>query len=226
MKLDILAARKKAAERGKKKAGKAETAVPAVASQPEGPALPSKSADAGYVSAKAESPVQQAWEAVPADDLESGPAPELEEEAIEPEAQELESLAFRLGSEDYLVAVEQVKEVLKIRDVTPVPHALDFVPGVISLRGNVLPVIDLAKRLDLTPGVQDEKSRIIVVGLDDEDAGLIVDRVTGVVRFLPDEVQPAPETVAQGHGAEYLKGIVRKEGKLYILLDLEKATGQ
>jgi purine-binding chemotaxis protein CheW len=158
--------------------------------------------------------------------MECGPAPELEEEAAAPAVQELETLAFRLGSEEYLVMVEQVKEVLKMRDLTPVPHAPQYVPGVISLRGTVLPVIDLAKRLGLAPGVRDEKSRIIVVGLDDEDAGLIVDRVMGVVRFLPDAIQPAPDTVEQGAGAEFLKGIVRKDGKLYILLDLEKAAGK
>lgn len=158
--------------------------------------------------------------AEPSEGLESEP----EEEAAEPVAQELETLAFRLGSEEYVVMVEQVKEVLKLRDLTPVPHAPAYVPGVISLRGAVLPVIDLARRLSLAPGVRDEKSRIMVVSVADEDAGLIVDRVLGVVRFLPDAIQPAPETAERGF--EFLKGIVRKEGKLYILLDLEKAAGK
>lgn len=224
--MDILAARKKAAERAKKKEETPAPPASAVTEQREVPQAPPATAGAAQVPAETEAPAQPASEAAPEEELECGPAPELEEEAAEPAVQELETLSFRLGSEEYLVMVEQVKEVLKLRDLTPVPHAPDYVPGVISLRGTVLPVIDLAKRLGLAAAARDEKSRIIVVNLDDEDAGLIVDRVMGVVRFLPDAIQPAPETVEQGAGAEFLKGIVRKDGKLYILLDLAKAAGK
>jgi hypothetical protein len=94
--------------------------------------------------------------------------------------------------------------VLKIRQATPVPHAKDHVTGMISLRGTVLPVIDLTKRLGLAAGTRDDKSRIVVVGLDDEEAGLIVDRVTGVVRFLPNAIEPVPETVEQGRAPSTL----------------------
>ena len=59
----------------------------------------------------------------------------------------------------------------------------------------------------------------------DDQVGLFVDRVRGVVRFLPSAVRPAPETVEQGAGAEFLKGIARKNDRLYILLDVEKAVG-
>lgn len=224
--MDILAARKKAAERAKKKEETPLQPAAEVTEQRDVPQAAPATAGPDEVPAETEAPAPLALEAAPAEEVECGPAPELEEEAAEPVIQELETLAFRLGSEEYLVMVDEVKEVLKMRDLTPVPHAPDYVPGVISLRGTVLPVIDLAKRLGLAPGARDEKSRIIVVGIDDEDAGLIVDRVTSVVRFLPDAIQPAPETVAQGAGAEYLKGIVRKDGKLYILLDLAKAAGK
>jgi len=87
----------------------------------------------------------------------------------------------------------------------------------------MLPIIDLRKRLGLAPGVNDEKSRIVVVGSNDEDAGLLVDRVTGVFRILPNEIRPAPENIEQG--AEFLRGIARKNEKLYILLDVVKAVG-
>jgi purine-binding chemotaxis protein CheW len=92
-----------------------------------------------------------------------------------------------------------------------------------SLRGTMLPVIDLCKRFGLAPGAKDEKSRIVVVSSADEWVGLLVDRVTGVFTVLPEEIKPAPENIEQG--AEFLRGIVRKDEKLYILLDLEKTTG-
>ncbi len=250
--MDILAARKKAAERSKKKAETIESppaatheqepvVVPSATAEAPVPAPPMAAPEAANVRQPA--PERAAVVPVEAANVDQPPAAEQaapaiddgedifdagfdEEEASEPAVRETETLAIRLGSEDYLVPVERVREVLKIREATPVPHAMDHVSGMISLRGTVLPVIDLAKRLGLGAGVRDDKSRIVVAGLDDEEVGLIVDRVTGVVRFLPGAVEPVPETVEQGIGAEYLSGIVRREGKLYILLDLEKAAGK
>lgn len=134
-------------------------------------------------------------------------------------------LSFRLGSESYAIPVEQVREVLKPWVVTPLPNAPAHVLGVISLRGTILPVIDVAKRLGLSPGVRDEKSRIVVVSLDDEKVGMVADRVTGVVRFAPEVVKPAPATLELGAGAEFLRGLARTNEALYILLDLEKVAG-
>ncbi len=145
------------------------------------------------------------------------------EAAEEAPVREIELLSFRLGGEEYAVTVDDVREVLNLRDLTPVPNTPGYVLGVTSLRGAMLPVVDLCKRLGLTPGVRDDKSRIIVVNPDEEDVGLIVDRVTGVLRIMPDAVKPAPENVEQG--AEFLRGIVRRDDKLYILLDLQKAVG-
>jgi purine-binding chemotaxis protein CheW len=165
------------------------------------------------------------------------PEPQAQEKADEPEPvpvpqpeqereQELEVLSFLLGSEEYVVPVERIKEVLTPKEITPVPHTADYFLGVCSLRGTVMPVIDLNRRLGLAASVWDEKSRIIVVSLaQDDQVGLFVDRVRGVVRFLPSAVRPAPETVAQGAGAGFLKGIARKDDRLYILLDVEKAIG-
>ncbi len=137
--------------------------------------------------------------------------------------EEIELLSFRLGGEEYAVNVDDVKEVLKNRELTLVPNAPDYILGVTALRGPVLPVIDLCRRLGIPAGVRDEKSRILVVTVHDEEAGIVVDRVTGVVRISPEAVRPIPETIERG--AEYLRGIARQGDKLYILLDIEKALG-
>ena len=155
----------------------------------------------------------------------AAPVAEIEAEQSAPE-RESEMLAFLLGSEEYVVPVEQVREILTPKEITPVPHTADYLLGVCSLRGTVMPVIDLNRRLGIAASDRDEKSRIIVVSLgQDDQVGLFVDRVRGVVRFLPSAVRPAPETVAQGAGAEYLQGIARKNDHLYILLHTEKAIG-
>jgi purine-binding chemotaxis protein CheW len=215
--MDILAARKKAAEKAKSR----ETAEPA---EPAEPAMPSP--------APAEEAARTATAAAPpaATAVASSVNEEAEKsgqtgagEVAEAPAQEIEMLSFRLSGEEYAVMVDDVREVLKLRDLTAVPNAPAHVLGVISLRGRMLPVMDLCKRLGLTPGVRDDKSRIVVVSPDEEDAGLVVDRVTGILRILPDAIKPSPEHVEQG--AEFLRGIVRKNDKLYILLDLQKAVG-
>ncbi len=225
--MDILSARKKAAERAQARKKAEEEAVVAketVAAEPAPPGqqpLPVAAApapDEGTPAAPAAgAPVAEEVPAV---------SPPSEGEAAEAAAQlqEIEMLSFKLGGEEYAVMVDSVKEVLKNRDLTPVPNAPDYVLGLMSLRGPVLPVIDLCRRLGLPPGKQDEKSRIIVVSISEEDAGIHVDRVTGVVRISPDAVRPTPETIE--HGAEFLRGIARKDDKLYILLDLEKAIGK
>ena len=138
----------------------------------------------------------------------------------ETQAQEIELLSFRLGGEEYAVLVEDVREVLKSYHLTIVPNAPDYILGVTSLRGTMLPIIDLCKRLGLASRTSDEKSRIVVVSSADESVGLLVDRVTGVFRILPDEIKPAPENIEQG--AEFLSGIVRTADRLYILLDFGK----
>jgi purine-binding chemotaxis protein CheW len=159
---------------------------------------------------------QQSLEAEPAEREAEQPAPE----------HPLEMLSFLLGSEEYVIPVDQVREILTPKEITPVPHTADHLLGVCSLRGIVMPVIDLNRRLGLAASERDERSRIIVVSLGpDDQVGLFVDRVRGVVRFPPSLVRPAPETVSQGAGAEYLKGIARKDDRLYILLDVEKSVG-
>lgn len=243
--MDILAARKKAAERAKSAKPEqaapveqpaAETVpaepaaefppIPDTSFVPDGPAPApqqgSESArEAGPPVAQAQRTSATAADAPPAPEPDGGPDREQE-----PQEQDLEMLSFLLGSEEYVVAVDRVREVLTPREITPVPHMPNYLLGVCSLRGTVMPIIDLNLRLGLSASVRDEKSRIIVVGLGQDDrVGLFVDRVRGVVRFAPSSVQPAPETVEQGAGAEFLKGIARKNDRLYILLDVEKAGG-
>jgi purine-binding chemotaxis protein CheW len=247
--MDILAARKKAAELAKtaKKEAMPEPSRPAAA--PDAASAQERPTDAFPpvhattivpdgpetvpVPASAAPGDASTGHAPPADnDLVSGQEPPVPEagprEAAEPEEeheQELEMLAFRLGNEEYVLPVEIVGEVLTPREITAVPHVPSYIPGVCSLRGAILPIIDLRLRLGLGGAERDERSRIIVVVLGPDDRiGLLVDRVQGVVRILPSSVRPAPETVAQGEGAAFLRGIARKEDRLFILLDAEKVT--
>src|SRR5512139_1148386 len=217
--MDILSARKKTAERVQVQ-NEVETETPVLA-QPA-PAEDPPRAEGSEQSSPApeiqRSTVKDAAMKVPGS--ESALVPEGADREIH--TQEIEMLSFLLGGEQYVLPVDDVREVLKSRELTIVPNSPPHVLGVTSIRGTVLPVIDLGRRLGLPPAVRDEKARIIIISPDDEDAGIVVDRVTGVVRISPDTIRPAPETVEQG--AEFLKGIARKGDRLYILLDLNKAA--
>ena len=234
--MDILAARKKAAERAQteKKQDtptapimqqdspaapepvRREVVVPAPAKQAEDvPAMP----QAALSKVAASTPEIAAD--LPIEEPVSGSL--VGETAVEESAAETEMLAFLLSGEEYVVAVEQVNEVLKMWSLTPVPNAPEHILGVSSLRGAMLTIIDLGKRLGLGPAAVNEKARVVVVTVDDEKVGFIVDRVTGVVKLSPGLVRAVPETVE--HGVEFLRGIARKGERLFILLDLDKVAG-
>jgi purine-binding chemotaxis protein CheW len=222
--MDILAARKKAAEQASAR-NKPEPELAAPAAQPrqeqEAPPAPAASRPAGIIELPAVASVAPAVEAAP-DTIVTIPASSAGDlEAMQ--QREIEMLSFRLGGEEHAVPVADVREVLKTIQLTTVPNTPDYILGVMSLRGTMLPIIDLCRRFGLPAGVQDEKSRIVVVSSAGEEVGLLVDRVTGVFSVLPGEIKPAPENIEQG--AEFLRGIVRKEERLYILLDLDKAVG-
>lgn len=103
-------------------------------------------------------------------------------------ANRFDVLAFGLGSETYAVSIDDVTEILLPKPITPLPRAPSFVRGVLSLRGMVLPVIDLAQRLGVPQGEPTRASRILVLRDGEENMGFWVDAVTGVVRFSQGDV--------------------------------------
>ena len=236
--MDILAARKKAAERAQAEKKKEEPSVTsqqpvpaateraaaeAVVPSPTVPVEPAAAQAAPVAAAiAAAAPVPETARDLRGDEPVSG-SPVAEAVSSPAPAAETEMLAFLLSGEEYVIAVEQVNEVLKMWSLTPVPNAPEHILGVSSLRGTMLTIIDLGKRLGLGTATMNEKSRVVVVTVDDEKVGFIVDRVTGVVKLSPDLVRAVPETVE--HGVEFLRGIARKDDRLFILLDLDKAAG-
>jgi purine-binding chemotaxis protein CheW len=227
--MDILAARKKAAEKAKSRqepepasqAGPGPADASPCEPAPAMHAAETAAPDAQPLVPAAQPPAQAASETTVPEAPAQGETPRGED--AKETSKEIELLSFRLGGEEYAVLVDDVREVLKIRELTAVPNTPEYILGVISLRGTMLTVIDLGKRLNLTPGARDDRARIIVVSPDDEDVGLLVDRVTGVLKIMPEGIKPPPENVERG--AEYLRGIVRKDDRLVILLDLTKAVG-
>lgn len=142
-------------------------------------------------------------------------------EAVVPAAALQELLAFRLADEEYAIDIGAIEEIVKPRPVTEVPYAPSFVPGLISLRGRIVTIMDLRRRLGLPAEPSGRASRIIVAADRGRTVGLQVDAVTGVVRLAPGDIGPTPMVVG-GVDSEFLGGLGRVDGRLVILLNLPR----
>lgn len=134
----------------------------------------------------------------------------------------LQLVTFILGDEEYCVDVLKVREIIRIPDITRVPNTQFYVEGVINLRGKVIPVIALRKRFGLEEQQHDARTRIIVMELDGELIGFLVDAVSEVIRVLPDDIQPPPAVAVSDDQQECMAGVIHRDERLIIVLDLEK----
>ncbi|APC48611.1 chemotaxis protein CheW [Virgibacillus halodenitrificans] len=130
-------------------------------------------------------------------------------------------IVFQLDNEEYAVSVQQVGLIERITPITRVPQTVDFVKGVINLRGVVTPIIDLRIRFGLSEAGFTDHSRIIIVNMDDKEVGLIVDAANDVVDIPEETIEPAPEVIGTVD-IDYIEGVAKLEERLIILLDLEK----
>ncbi len=129
-----------------------------------------------------------------------------------------EFLAFELGGDPYAVPVERVREIVRLRPVTPMPRVPEAVRGVISLRGEVIQVLDLRCRLGMPAADPNRRTRIIVMhGEDNRTAGLLVDAVTEVLRVSEDAIAPT----APGE-SDSVHALCSRGDEFVSLIDLEK----
>ena len=133
---------------------------------------------------------------------------------------EMQLVVFELGDESYGVDISRVQDINRMQEITEIPHAPESVVGVINLRGRVIPVIDLRKRFGLPDAVHTKDTRIVVVHLEGNLIGVIVDAVSQVLRIPAGIVEP-PSPVLAGVDSRYLRGIAKLDDRLVILLDLD-----
>ncbi len=136
-------------------------------------------------------------------------------------AEEIQMVVFSLGREEFAVEVTQVREIMRMEEITRMPKSPHFVEGIINLRGQIIAVVELAKRLNMEAGERGGEARIIVVETEDVKVGMIVDSVSEVLRVSAEAVEPSP-TLASDISAAYLRGVVKQDNRLIILLDLAK----
>jgi len=130
-------------------------------------------------------------------------------------------VVFSIGNESYGVDVEAVESIIKMQEITKLPHAPEFVEGVTNLRGSVVPILDLRKRFGLASEEPTRDTRIMIVNMNDNHVGMVVDAVTQVVRISAESIEPPPQ-MAMTVNSAFIKGIAKLDDMLIILLDLKK----
>lgn len=134
---------------------------------------------------------------------------------------ESQLVVFNLANECYGVAIASVESIVKMQPITAVPRAPEFVEGVTNLRGNVLPVIDLRKRLGLATQGETKDTRIVVVEMNGLKIGMVVDAVTEVLRVDESAIEP-PSPIVTTVNSVFITGIAKVDERLVILLDLAR----
>ena len=129
-------------------------------------------------------------------------------------------VVFDLASQAYGVDIGAVREIIPLQEITRVPTTPEFIEGVINLRGKVIPVVDLRRRLGLPSGEENKENRIVVIDVGGQDIGTVVDAVTEVIRISTESVE-MPSSPITSADSEYLMGIAKIDDRLIILLDLE-----
>lgn len=143
----------------------------------------------------------------------------LAAQGLQDESELSQYLAFQIGSEEYALDIGQISEIIKPREYTDIPRVPDFILGLISLRGVVVPVIDLRQRFHMGPVELTTAARIIVCREGEITAGFLVDRINQVVKLAADRIEPPPAVIS-GVDRGLIGGVGRYQGRMIILLNL------
>ena len=135
----------------------------------------------------------------------------------------LQIVSFRAGGEEFGIDILRVQEIIRNQHLTRVPNSSDFVDGVINLRGQVIPVITLSKRLGIAQPTGNGQTRIVVMEVRDMVLGFIVDSVPEVLRILARGIEPPPRLSKVER--EYVYGVAKLGERLLLLLDVERIMG-
>src|SRR5258708_27879044 len=136
-------------------------------------------------------------------------------------SRELHIVGFEVGRETYGVPITSLHEIVRVPEITAAPDAPDYMEGVINLRGKIVSVIDLRKRLGEKKVTTSRRKRILVVEHKGRLSGLIVDSATEVLKIPASDVEPSPATLQEGR-QNCVTGLGKYQGRLIVLLDMTR----
>ena len=134
---------------------------------------------------------------------------------------DIQVVGLRIGRETFGIPIGMVREIVRVPEITSVPNAPDYIEGVINLRGRIIPVVDLRKRFGEKTFEPDKKNRIVVVEMESRRIGLLVNSASEVLRIPPSDIEE-PHNVFKEGELNYITGVGKLNGRLILLLDLNK----
>nr|WP_066507372.1 chemotaxis protein CheW [Abyssisolibacter fermentans] len=130
-------------------------------------------------------------------------------------------VVFKIGEQNYAIDIFKVKIIERISDFTRVPNAPNYIKGIINLRGDVVPVMDLRVRFGMESKIDKENSRIIIIKYEELVVGLIVDSSSEVINLDLNEIDNPPN-VGDFKQYDYINGIGKKDERMIMILDVKK----
>jgi purine-binding chemotaxis protein CheW len=131
-------------------------------------------------------------------------------------------IIFNLGEEEYAIPITIVEEIVKITNLIRVPQSKSYFAGIMDIRGKVVRMIDLTKRLNIrNTNTAENAERAIVIRIGGKSVGVIVDKVSHVIHFPASQVDPPPPSV-KGISSRYITGVGKQDNRFIILIDIEK----
>ena len=129
-------------------------------------------------------------------------------------------VSFRIDDRDYAVEIQKIVEIIYYRAATPFPQSPDFIEGVVDLRGMVIPILDLKKRLKIASSTSTPPNHILITRIKDTIVGVVVDEVNQVLKIRESQIQAPPNTVSES-GLKYLRGVAKLNDRLIFLLSVD-----
>lgn len=144
----------------------------------------------------------------------------------EEEKKEYQLVVFKIGNEEFGVDISQVREIVRLLEITYLPKAPGFIEGVVNLRGQIVAIIDLAKRLGVSSSPRGDATRIIVIEIGDNVVGMVVDFVSEVLRLSAKNIEEVPGLIETEVPEHYIRGVGKLQDRLLVLLDLNRVLTQ
>jgi len=141
--------------------------------------------------------------------------------SIDASSEDLEFSTFYVGGALCGINILNIQEINKHFEITKVPQAADYVEGILNLRGRIVTIIDLGKKLGLAPVTKDKDNRNIIVNSEDEHIGLLIDSISDVVIAKKEDIEPAPSNIGGAKG-KFFKGVLKTEKQLIGILDIDE----
>ncbi len=133
----------------------------------------------------------------------------------------MQIVCFKIGNEDYGIEILKVQEIMKLPKITELPKTVEYIMGVIDLRGKVLPVIALGKRFEIEEAAKYKSEKAIVVSIKGREVALAIDSVSSVARVDSKDIEPPPPIV-KGISGRYIVGIAKINDEFVVILDIDQ----